>query len=122
MNVFGLPLITPRDVAAAAMKRMPMMTIGLRTIGTIKRIVATIDDDANFQGTMFSRRRGDAEMRAVVPARRSREAMSAMKIAAMANVIGSDFGTANAAMVMPISAMPANGVIAKVIIASVNAA
>src|SRR5882762_3193274 len=85
-------------------------------------MAATIDDDANFQGTMFSRRWGEAEIRERVPARRSREAMSAMKIAAMANVIGSDFGAANAAMVMPISAMQANGVIAKVIIASVKAA
>src|ERR1019366_9750146 len=61
-------------------------------------------------------------MRPVVPARRSRDATSAMKTATMAKVIGSDADFASAAMLIPTSAKTVKGVEAKVIIASFSAA
>src|SRR6185436_4836358 len=89
MNVLGFALMMPRAVAAAQLKAMPKRrgsaddgwSVIARSTGTARNARARRSELANFHQTNCARSSGAAKTSAVVPARFSREATSAMAMA-----------------------------------------
>src|SRR4051812_48597125 len=110
VNVFGVLLMMPSVVAAAAMKSAPPIAIAgavdERAMGIATTNATTAADVMNFQSTNIGCNRGDEYTSAVVPERQSRVAISAAAIAAAANARGSERASATTIAAMRIAGDP----------------
>src|SRR5258708_10617925 len=106
MNVFAFPLTRPRIVAEAAMKSVPPRNASIvfgdpdiRRSGAIANGASTKSDDRSLKATKRGLSNGDANVRAMAPARASRQATSAMAMPMTAMTTGiEDFNGALNAM------------------------